>query len=105
MLPRVIVGSLLAAGFLTAQSQPSSASLYRDEIKPLLDRNCLGCHNSRMKQGGLDLSTRESLIHGSEHGPVVVPGNPSESQLYKVVAHLAEPHMPFGGKKLPDAAI
>ncbi len=106
MLPRVIFGSLLAAGFLFAQSQPSSAtSLYRDEIKPLLDRNCLGCHNSRMKQGGLDLSTREALLHGSEHGPVVVTGNPAESQLYKVVAHITEPHMPFGGKKLPDTSI
>jgi len=105
MPPRVLFGTLLAAGFLSAQSQPSSSSLYRDEIKPLLDRNCIGCHNSRMKQGGLDLSTREALIHGSEHGPVVVAGNPNESQLYKLVAHIAEPHMPFQGKKLPDDAI
>src|SRR3954471_22240765 len=105
MLPRVIVGIVLAAGFLSAQSQPSSSSLYRDEIKPLLSKNCLGCHNSRVKQGGFDLSSREALLRGSEHGPVVVSGSPDTSQLYKVVAHITEPHMPFQGKKLPDDAI
>ena len=93
---------LLAAGFLSAQSQPSSPNLYRDEIKPLLAKNCLACHNSRLKQAGLDLSTREALLRGSEHGPVVISGNPNDSQLYKVVAHITEPAMPFKGKKLPD---
>jgi hypothetical protein len=105
MLPRVIFGTLMAAGLLTAQSQPPTPSLYRDEIKPLLTKNCLACHNSRMKQGGLDLSTREALMRGSEHGPVVVTGNPNSSQLYKVVAHITEPHMPFQGKKLPAESI
>lgn len=105
MLRRVITASLLAAGFLSAQSQPSSSALYRDEIKPLLAKNCLGCHNSSLKQAGLDLSTRESLLRGSEHGPVVVQGNPNGSQLYKAVAHVSEPHMPFKAKKLPDESI
>lgn len=105
MLPRVMIGTVLAAGFLCSQSQPSSPSLYRDEIKPLLAKNCLACHNSRMRQAGLDLSSRESLLRGSEHGPVVATGKPNESQLYKVVAHITEPHMPFQAKKLPEEAI
>lgn len=90
---------------LAAGSAWPQASLYESQIKPLLDRNCIACHNTKVKQGGLDLSTREALLHGSEHGKVIVPGNPNESQLYKLVAHVSEPHMPFKSKKLPDDAI
>ena len=75
------------------------------EIKPLIDKNCLACHNAKLKQGGFDISTREALLRGSEHGKVVVPGNPADSQLYKLVAHVTEPGMPFKGKKLPDDAV
>jgi mono/diheme cytochrome c family protein len=98
------VSVVLLAGTGWAQSA-ASAGLYRGEIKPLIDKNCIACHNAKVKQGGFDISTREALLQGSEHGKVVVPGNPADSQLYKLVAHVSEPGMPFKGKKLPDAAI
>ena len=93
---------LICAGSAVAQD-PSA--LYRDSIQPILQANCLACHNQTVKQNGLDLSTRESLLRGSEHGPVVVLGKPEDSRLYKLVAHVSEPGMPFKGKKLPDDAI
>src|ERR1700752_2930653 len=86
-----------------AWSQP--ANFFRDKIQTLLNTNCLGCHNTNTKQGGLDLSTREGLLRGSQHGAIVVLGDPAKSQLYKLVAHVSEPAMPFKGKKLPDDAI
>jgi hypothetical protein len=104
MLVRACLPFVFAVGSVFAQQQPSS-DLYRDQIQPLLSKNCLPCHNAKVKQGGLDLSTRESLLRGSEHGPVVVPGNPNNSQMYKVVAHIVEPAMPFKGKKLPDDEV
>src|SRR6267142_3322736 len=97
---------LIAAITLTAHvssAADGSPNLYRDQIQPLFQKSCLPCHNAGAKQGGLDLSTREAMLRGSEHGPVVSPGKPDESQLYKVVAHVVEPGMPFKGKKLPDA--
>src|SRR5262245_37234516 len=97
MLARGLSTALFAAGVMCAQP-----SLFRDEIQPLLATNCLACHNAKTRQGGLDLSSREGLLKGSEHGPVVVPGNPDASQLYKLVAHVSEPAMPFKGKKLPE---
>ena len=63
------------------------------------------CHNDKLKQGGLDLTSRDTLLKGSETGPVIVIGKPEDSQLYKLVAHISEPAMPFKGKKLPDDAI
>ena len=104
MLARACLPFVFAASWLFAQ-QPPAPNLYRDQIEPLLSKNCTPCHNAKIKQGGLDLSTRESLLRGSEHGPVVVSGNPDDSQLYKLVAHITEPAMPFKGKKLPAEDI
>ncbi|MFN7919802.1 MAG: PSD1 and planctomycete cytochrome C domain-containing protein [Bryobacteraceae bacterium] len=91
---------LLCASIAAAQP-----NLFRDQIRPLLEKNCFACHSAKTKMGGLDLSTREALLKGSEHGPVVAAGNPEGSQLYKLVAHISEPHMPFKGKKLPEDAV
>lgn len=103
---RMGVVSLLAITAASAWAQaPASTGLYETEIKPLIQKHCFACHNSKVKQGGFDISTREALLQGSEHGKVVVPGNPAESQLYKLVAHVSEPGMPFKSKKLPDAAV
>src|SRR5689334_15341760 len=103
MLSQVaLLFALLTSGVAHAQTAPAKSP---DPIEPLLKRACVACHNEKVKQGGLDLSSRDALLRGSEHGPVVVPGNPAESQLYKLVAHLAEPGMPFKGNKLPEADI
>ncbi|HUS05538.1 MAG TPA: DUF1549 domain-containing protein, partial [Bryobacteraceae bacterium] len=99
------VAATLVAAVLGAQGTDKAPNLYRDHIQPLFQKSCLGCHNAGAKQGGLDLSTREAMLRGSEHGPVIVAGKPDESQLYKVVAHVTEPAMPFKGKKLPDSEI
>ena len=99
------VAITVAAGNLVAQDTDQAPNLYRDHIQPLFKKSCLGCHNAGAKQGGLDLSTREAMLRGSEHGPVVAIGKPDDSQLYKAVAHVTEPAMPFKGKKLPDADI
>jgi hypothetical protein len=79
--------------------------LFQTSIKPLLEANCVRCHNSQIKRSGFDLSTRESLLRGGDTGPVIVPGDAKSSVLYKRVSHLEQPGMPFGGQKLPDAAI
>jgi hypothetical protein len=106
MKPKRIIStaSLLAlAGW--AQEPAAPTGFFQTEMKPLLERTCFPCHNSKVRQGGLDLSTREALLRGSEHGSVVTPGNPAESQLYKLVAHITQPGMPFKSRKLPDAAV
>ncbi len=96
---------LFAAGALCAQSPVDPSAFYREKVEPLVAKNCLPCHSAKVKQGGLDLSTREALLRGSVHGPVVVPGNAADSRLYKLVAHVTEPGMPFKGKKLSEQAI
>lgn len=102
MLRRATIAFLLCAATACAQD---GTALFRDTVQPVLQKNCLPCHNEKLKQAGLDLSTRESALKGSENGPVITAGKPEDSRLYKLVAHTSEPGMPFKGPKLPDATI
>ena len=88
-----------------AQFEAADTALFRTQIKPLLEANCVRCHNSQIKRSGFDLSTRESLLRGGDTGAVVTPGDAKSSVLYRRISHLEQPGMPFGGQKLPDAAI
>src|SRR3989442_1719504 len=75
------------------------------QIPPLLQKNCLMCHGEKVKQGGLDLSSRNALLRGGDNGPVIQPGDATSSLLYKLVAHQREPGMPYKTEKLPDPVI
>ena len=79
--------------------------LFKNHVQPLFESTCLKCHSPETKASGLDLSTRDVLLAGGENGKVLEPGQPAESKLYKAVAHLAEPHMPFRSEKLPQETI
>jgi len=51
---------------------------YRCDVKPIIDRRCLGCHGTR---GGLTLATYEDIIKGGTKGKVIVPGDSKSSSL------------------------
>lgn len=58
----------------------------------ILEERCLKCHDAQTHKGGLDLSTRESLRAKAD-------------LLWKSVAHLDEPFMPYKSPKLPQAEL
>ncbi len=99
------IAEWIKAGAPYGQSAAPSTALFREHVRPLLEANCVKCHNPQLRRGGLDLSTREGLLRGGDTGPVVVSGDAKSSVLYKRVSHLEQPSMPFGGQKLPDSAI
>lgn len=63
---------------------------FRREILPLLQANCLPCHNQTRAKAGLNLETAVSMIRGGDTGPALVPGKPAESLLLKTAAHQVE---------------
>ena len=75
---------------------------YQDDIVPILRDACLNCHNPDKKKAGLDLSTYQATMSGSDNGVVVKPGDPSASSLYKTITHAEEPFMPQKADKLAD---
>lgn len=88
---------LLAAGLLIApngvRAADDSAKLSRDAMR-LLHSNCLSCHNPDKHKGGLQMTTRELLLKGSDSGAVFDQSNIDQSLLLKVLAADADPHMP-----------
>ena len=87
---------------MTSNLYAGEAITYRDHVRKILKKHCVGCHNSNRSRAGLDLSSYTSIIRGSESGEVVVTGDAADSFLYLVTAHEEEPAMPPGGKQIPD---
>jgi hypothetical protein len=55
------------------------------EFAPILIQYCLECHHDAKASGGLDLTRRNTTLHGGDSGPAVVPGEPGESYLLERV--------------------
>ena len=76
-----------------------------EHVRPVLQAQCFNCHGGKFKQAGLSLQSRETLLRGSDNGPVVVPGKADESLLVKKIRHEHEPGMPYKMAKLPESDI
>src|SRR5438128_3157246 len=91
----VVVGLLLfASGPVLAAAPPT----FEKDIRPIFKAHCFECHGEGEKlKGGLDLRLRRLILQGGDDGPVIVPGKPGQSLLFKLV-HSGE--MPKRDKKL-----
>ncbi len=73
----VLSVSASAAGWL-----PAAEVDFLTHVKPLLESACVSCHGPEKPKGDLRLDTKAGVFKGSEYGPVLVSGKPSESSLY-----------------------
>jgi len=64
---------------------------YTQDIKPMFDKACIGCHGPEKAKGKLRLDSLEAALKGGEDGKVVEPGKSAESTLVQNVAHLGDP--------------
>src|SRR5579872_1496532 len=71
------------------------APLFKSEILPILEKSCVKCHGPEQKMAGLDLSDFGHMMDGSSSGPVIAPGKPDRSLLWKMIE---TDQMPQGGK-------
>src|SRR5262245_49981742 len=94
LLHLVSVGLLLSPILAFAAAPPT----FEKDIRPILKAHCFDCHGEGEKlKGGLDLRLRRLILQGGDDGPVIVPGKPDQSLLFKLV-HSGE--MPKREKKL-----
>jgi hypothetical protein len=90
--------SVLGGAGAETTSGPDFASL----IQPILERNCVRCHNADKTKGGLRMDTYEALLKGGDEADAIVPGDPAKSELL-VRVHLRpidEGVMPDEGQAL-----
>jgi len=104
MKPKAIPFVLTCALF-AGSLQAADKVTYNDQVMPILRNSCLNCHNPDKKKAGLDLSTYQAALAGSDNGKVLESGNPSGSLLVKCIKQTEDPKMPPKGDKLSDADI
>jgi len=75
------------------------------DVLPILRNSCLNCHNPDKHKAGLDMTTYQALMQGSDSGKIIEPGNPGNSLMLKLIMHTDEPAMPPKSDKLPDSQI
>lgn len=88
------------AAALPALDPADDGRLTFADIRPILQRHCIECHSDNGKMGpppeGLRLTDLGLVLAGGDR-LVLVPGNPEASELWRRVAGVAAPRMPFDG--------
>ena len=74
---------------------------YEKDVRPILDRYCLGCHTTEEEQGGLVMESYKALMVGGESGLAVTAGEPNSSRLLQMVRGKLQPVMPPDGEERP----
>ena len=102
-----IVAIFLVSAYAILRFGPTGAAPAREvsyarDVRPILESRCASCHMGEFVSEGLDMNTYDSLMKGSENGPVIVPGNARDSLL---VEKITEGKMPKRGPKLTPAQI
>lgn len=63
------------------------------DVLPILQNHCVKCHNPEgpgYQASGLDLRSYKSLMGGTAHGKIIVPGNPLTSNLMVLIEGRAD---------------
>ncbi len=81
----------------------SQADFFETKIRPVLSKNCFGCHGLKKQKFGLRLDSKEAMLEGGDSGEVLVPGEVDDSLIIDVLER-DEGQMP-PGKRLADAEI
>ena len=107
LLPASVV--LCAALALAGCQQSAREVSYAREVSPILDRHCKSCHmpgQAGYVVSGFELRDYETLMKGTQYGPVVLPGDPLASVLVMLIEGRADPSlkMPHGDAKPLDPA-
>jgi uncharacterized membrane protein len=90
-----------AAAATEPASQGATVSFAHD-IVPIIESRCINCHGGQRTEKGLDLTTFDGLMAGSENGPVLTPGDAADSKFVELVANQK---MPKRGPKLTPPQI
>ena len=65
---------------------PAVEVSFSEQILPIFQAHCTECHGGTTAELGLNLSTYEGVMAGSDYGTVVEPGNPDASLIIDMIA-------------------
>jgi WD40 repeat protein len=75
---------------------------FATDVWPILETNCLRCHNGTKVEGGLLMDTYEGLMAGGENGHIFTAGDGAGSRVILMLEGEIEPKMPPKGELRPE---
>ncbi len=80
---------------------------FNEDIRPILNKNCTGCHGGVTKQGGISYIYREEALGRGNSGRLnVVPGNAKASELFqRITSKDTARRMPYQKPALSQSDI
>ena len=105
MMRRLFVAALLLllAGLTAviplsnAQEGKAGAAPAYSDVAAIFQTRCITCHAGSRPAAGLHLDTYANVMKGVSNGPIVLPGNPAQSELVKKIKGISKPRMPKNG--------
>lgn len=67
---------------------------YARDVKPILTKYCVGCHNATDHESDIQLHNLASIMRGGPDGKIIVPKDPVASPLLRLISGKQEPKMP-----------
>ena len=86
-------GLLVAQSLQIAELPIDREVLYSRDIAPVIQKNCVACHNESDDEGGVNLESPELMLKADAED-VLLPGKPDASRLFIVASHQDDPIMP-----------
>ncbi len=101
----LLLATLSVSPTLADELTPEQLSFFETKIRPVLIRECYGCHSNKSGnvRGGLRLDSKELMLIGGATGPAIVPGNLEDSWLYNAITH--QDYVMPPKRKLPQSVI
>ena len=86
-----LFGTALVVGCAGTRQKAAKLStkeaFFVENVKPVLERNCLRCHNGTTLPGKLNLTDASTALTGKKGGmPYIVPGQPDDSRLILAIS-------------------
>jgi mono/diheme cytochrome c family protein len=100
------VGGFVIIGTTSQEACAAPAKTsFAEDVLPVFRGRCVSCHApgaEGAQKSGLDLTTYDGVMKGTNHGPMVIARDPDGSNLMWLLDHRGKPEtrMPHGTKKL-----
>ena len=78
---------------------------FEKDVFPILDANCIACHNLAIKENNLNLEDVANILKGGKRGASIVAKDPDKSLLYQMVSRAKGPAMPPLPNKVEASAL